>query len=108
MSNPRIDLRADLNAAWPQAEVAVMGAEAAVGLLYRRELGESDDPKAAAAELARDYRERFANPYEVASRGYIDAVIEPSQTRPWLIKGLELTLTKRESGPARKHGNIPL
>lgn len=99
---------ADLNAAWPQAEVAVMGAEAAVGLLYRRELAEAADPAAQAAELAHEYRARFANPYEVAARGYIDAVIEPHETRPWLIKGLEMCLTKRESGPPRKHGNIPL
>jgi acetyl-CoA carboxylase carboxyltransferase component len=99
---------ADLNAAWPQAEVAVMGAEAAVGLLYRRELAEADDPAKVAAALAHEYRARFANPYEVAARGYIDAVIEPHETRPWLIKGLEMCLTKRESGPPRKHGNIPL
>ena len=99
---------ADLNAAWPQAEVAVMGAEAAVGLLYRRELADATDPAAQAAELAHEYRARFANPYEVAARGYIDAVIEPSQTRPWLIKGLEMCISKRESGPPRKHGNIPL
>jgi acetyl-CoA carboxylase carboxyltransferase component len=99
---------ADLNAAWPLAEVAVMGAEAAVGVLYRRELADSDDPKARAAELTREYRERFANPYEVAARGYIDAVIEPRETRPWLIKGLEMCLSKREAGPSRKHGNIPL
>ncbi|MFN8540338.1 MAG: acyl-CoA carboxylase subunit beta [Thermomicrobiales bacterium] len=99
---------ADLNAAWPLAEVAVMGAEAAVGVLYRRELADSADPKERAAELTREYRERFANPYEVAARGYIDAVIEPRETRPWLIKGLEMCLSKREAGPARKHGNIPL
>ncbi len=99
---------ADLNAAWPQAEVAVMGAEAAVGVLYRRELAEADDRAAQAAELAHEYRARFANPYEVAARGYIDAVIEPRDTRAWLIKGLNMCLTKRESGPARKHGNIPL
>ena len=99
---------ADLNAAWPLAEVAVMGAEAAVGVLYRRELADAADSKARAAELSREYRERFANPYEVAARGYIDAVIEPHETRPWLIKGLELCLSKREAGPARKHGNIPL
>jgi propionyl-CoA carboxylase beta chain len=99
---------ADLNAAWPLAEVAVMGAEAAVGVLYRRELADSADPKARAAELTREYRERFANPYEVAARGYIDAVIEPHETRPWLIKGLEMCLSKREVGPTRKHGNIPL
>jgi len=99
---------ADLNAAWPLAEVAVMGADAAIGLLYRRELADADDPKAHAAELSREYRERFANPYEVAARGYIDAVIEPHETRAWLIRGLELCLTKREVGPTRKHGNIPL
>ena len=99
---------ADLNAAWPLAEVAVMGAEAAIGLLYRRELADADDPQAQATELAHEYRARFANPYEVAARGYIDAVIEPRETRSWLIKGLELCITKRESGPPRKHGNIPL
>ncbi len=99
---------ADLNAAWPMAEVAVMGAEAAVGVLFRRELQEAADPVARGAELTQEYRARFANPYEVASRGYIDAVIEPRQTRPWLIQGLDLALTKRESGPPRKHGNIPL
>jgi acetyl-CoA carboxylase carboxyltransferase component len=99
---------ADLNAAWPLAEVAVMGAEAAVGVLYRRELADTADPKERAAELTREYRERFANPYEVAARGYIDAVIEPRETRPWLIKGLEMCLSKREVGPTRKHGNIPL
>lgn len=99
---------ADLNAAWPMAEVAVMGPEAATNVIFRRELQEADDAAARAAELARDYRERFANPYEVASRGYIDAVIEPAATRPWLIDGLNLCLTKREVGPPRKHGNIPL
>jgi acetyl-CoA carboxylase carboxyltransferase component len=99
---------ADLNAAWPMAEVAVMGPEAAANIIFRRELQDADDPAARAAELAQDYRARFANPYEVASRGYIDAVIEPGQTRPWLIRGLELCLSKRESGPPRKHGNIPL
>ncbi len=99
---------ADLNAAWPSAEVAVMGSEAAVGIIFRRELQEAADPAARAAELTADYRARFANPYEVASRGYVDAVIEPHQTRPWLIRGLELCLAKREAGPPRKHGNIPL
>jgi acetyl-CoA carboxylase carboxyltransferase component len=99
---------ADLNAAWPTAEVAVMGSEAAVGIIFRRELAEAADPAARAAELTRDYRARFANPYEVASRGYIDAVIEPRQTRRWLIEGLALCRAKHEAGPPRKHGNIPL
>jgi propionyl-CoA carboxylase beta chain len=101
-------IRADFNFAWPTAEVAVMGPEGAVNIVFRRELEESDDPEARRAELIDDYRERFANPYVAAERGYVDDVIEPRRTRPVLADALETALTKRERRPPRKHGNIPL
>jgi propionyl-CoA carboxylase beta chain len=101
-------IRADFNFAWPTAEVAVMGPEGAVNIVFRRELAESADPDARREELIADYRERFANPYSAAERGYVDEVIEPRRTRPVLIDALETALTKREERPPRKHGNIPL
>ena len=101
-------IRADFNFAWPTAEVAVMGPEGAVNIVFRRELEAADDPDAKRAELIADYRERFANPYTAAERGYVDEVIEPRRTRPVLIDALETALTKREPRPHRKHGNIPL
>ncbi|HEX6702592.1 MAG TPA: acyl-CoA carboxylase subunit beta [Gaiellaceae bacterium] len=101
-------IRADFNFAWPTAEVAVMGPEGAVNIVFRRELEEADDPEARRAELIADYKERFANPYTAAERGYVDEVIEPRRTRPVLIDALETALTKRERRPKRKHGNIPL
>jgi propionyl-CoA carboxylase beta chain len=101
-------IRADFNFAWPTAEVAVMGPEGAVNIVFRNELQEADDPEARRAELIADYRERFANPYVAAERGYVDEVIEPRRTRPVLIDALETALTKREPRPPRKHGNIPL
>jgi acetyl-CoA carboxylase carboxyltransferase component len=101
-------IRADFNVAWPTAEVAVMGPEGAVNIVFRRELEEAADPEARRAELVADYKERFANPYSAAERGYVDDVIEPRRTRPVLITALETALTKRERGPKRKHGNIPL
>ncbi len=101
-------IRADFNVAWPTAEVAVMGPDGAVNIVFRRELEEAADPDARRAELVADYKERFANPYSAAERGYVDDVIEPRRTRPVLISALETTLTKREPGPKRKHGNIPL
>src|SRR4051812_9869345 len=101
-------IRADFNFAWPTAEVAVMGPEGAVNIIFRGELEESDDPEARRAELIDDYRERFANPYVAAERGYVDDVIEPRRTRPVLADALETALTKRERRPPRKHGNIPL
>jgi propionyl-CoA carboxylase beta chain len=101
-------IRADFNFAWPTAEIAVMGPEGAVNIVFRKELAEADDPEARRAELIADYKERFANPYTAAERGYVDDVIEPRRTRPVLIDALETTLTKRESRPRRKHGNIPL
>src|SRR5687768_7928810 len=101
-------IRADFNVAWPTAEVAVMGPEGAVNIVFRKELEEADDPEARRAELIADYKERFANPYHAAERGYVDEVIEPRTTRPVLISALEVSLPKREPKPKRKHGNIPL
>jgi acetyl-CoA carboxylase carboxyltransferase component len=101
-------IRADFNVAWPTAEVAVMGPEGAVNIVFRSELEEADDPEGRRAELIADYKERFANPYVAAERGYVDDVIEPRRTRPVLIDALETALTKREPRPPRKHGNIPL
>jgi propionyl-CoA carboxylase beta chain len=99
---------ADFNVAWPTAEIAVMGPEAAVGLVFRRELHASAAPEARRGELIREYEDLFASPYQAASRGYIDDVIEPRQTRPWLIRSLALARAKRIAAPKRKHGNIPL
>jgi len=101
-------IRADFNFAWPTAEVAVMGPEGAVNIIFRKELEAAEDSEAKRAELIEDYRERFANPYVAAERGYVDDVIEPRRTRPVLADGLETALTKRERRPPRKHGNIPL
>jgi propionyl-CoA carboxylase beta chain len=101
-------IRADFNFAWPTAEVAVMGPEGAVNIVFRHELEQADDPDARRAELIAEYKERFANPYTAAERGYVDEVIEPRRTRPVLIDALETALTKREPRPPRKHGNIPL
>jgi propionyl-CoA carboxylase beta chain len=101
-------IRADFNFAWPTAEVAVMGPEGAVNIVFRRELDDAKDAEARRAELIADYKERFANPYTAAERGYVDDVIEPRRTRPVLIDALETALTKAEPRPRRKHGNIPL
>ncbi|MBW8012014.1 MAG: acyl-CoA carboxylase subunit beta [Chloroflexi bacterium] len=101
-------IRGDLNLAWPTAQIAVMGPEGAVNIIFRRELAEAKDPVKKKAELVAEYREKFANPYIAASRGYIDDVIEPSDTRPRLINALEMLTNKRDSNPAKKHGNIPL
>ena len=101
-------IRADVSFAWPTAEIAVMGPEAAVNIIYRKEIQSAGDPAARRTELIDDYTERFANPFIAAERGYVDAVIEPDQTRPRLIEALEMLRTKRETLPPRKHGNIPL
>jgi len=101
-------IRGDLNLAWPTAEIAVMGPEGAVNIIFRRELAEAADPVAKKAELVAMYREKFANPYVAASRGYIDDVIAPSETRPRLINALEMLRNKRDDNPPKKHGNIPL
>jgi len=101
-------LRSDLNFAWPSAEIAVMGPEGAVNIIFRNELAESPDPEARRAEPVKEYRDKFANPYDAASRGYIDAVIMPRETRFRIIKSLEMLQGKRQEIPAKKHGNIPL
>jgi acetyl-CoA carboxylase carboxyltransferase component len=101
-------IRGDLNVAWPSAEIAVMGPEGAVSIIFRKELAEADDPVAKKEELVEEYREKFANPYVAAGRGYIDDVIEPRDTRPRLINALEMLQNKRDSNPPKKHGNIPL
>jgi acetyl-CoA carboxylase carboxyltransferase component len=101
-------IRADFNFAWPTAEVAVMGPDGAVNIVFRRELDDAKDAEAKRAELIADYKEQFANPYAAAERGYVDDVIEPRRTRPVLIDALETALTKAEPRPRRKHGNIPL
>jgi acetyl-CoA carboxylase carboxyltransferase component len=101
-------LRADVSFAWPTAEIAVMGADGAVNTVFRKEIDKADDPAARRAELITEYRDKFSTPYAAAERGFIDDVIEPAETRPRLIKALRMLSTKRESIPARKHGNIPL
>jgi len=101
-------IRADVAFAWPTAEVAVMGAEGAVNIVFRKELDKAEDKKGKRAELITDYTEKFANPYVAAERGYVDDVIDPRETRPRLINALEMLLTKRETLAPRKHGNIPL
>lgn len=101
-------LRTDINFAYPTAEIAVMGAEGAVGVLYKKDLSTADDPVAERQRLIEEFNDKFANPYVAAARGFIDEVIEPRFTRPKLIKSLELLRNKRDSNPPKKHGNIPL
>jgi propionyl-CoA carboxylase beta chain len=101
-------VRGDINLAWPTAEIAVMGAEGAVNILYRDEIADADDSAATRARLVTEYEEQFANPYVAAARGYVDDVIRPSETRPRLIAALEMLADKRDTNPPKKHGNIPL
>jgi acetyl-CoA carboxylase carboxyltransferase component len=101
-------IRGDLNLAWPTAEIAVMGPDGAVSIIFRKELAQAKDAVRRKAELVADYREKFANPYITASRGYVDDVIEPHETRPRLINGLEMLANKRDANPPKKHGCIPL
>jgi len=101
-------IRTDINFAYPTAEIAVMGAEGAVGILYRRELAGAADPAAARNEKIEEYKDKFASPYVAAERGFIDEVIEPKYTRQKLIRALKLLENKRDTNPPRKHGNIPL
>jgi acetyl-CoA carboxylase carboxyltransferase component len=98
----------DMNFAWPTAEIAVMGADGAVGVIYRERIAAAVDPVGEQARLVAEYEAEFNNPYIAASRGYIDAVIQPSQTRPRLIAALEMLADKRADNPRKKHGNIPL
>jgi propionyl-CoA carboxylase beta chain len=101
-------IRGDINLAWPQAEIAVMGPKGAVEILFRREIAEADDPEGATEQRIAEYRERFAHPYEAAARGYVDDVIDPRDTRPRLVSALDMLRDKRDENPVRKHGNIPL
>jgi propionyl-CoA carboxylase beta chain len=101
-------LRTDVNLAYPTAEIAVMGPEGAVNIVYRRELQKADDPEKLRREKVEEFRERFANPYTAAERGWVDAIIEPHDTRPKLIAALQMLETKRDTLPPKKHGNIPL
>jgi acetyl-CoA carboxylase carboxyltransferase component len=101
-------IRGDVNLAWPSAEIAVMGPDGAVNIIFRKELAQAEDPVSRKDELVSEYRQKFANPYVAASRGYIDDVIEPRETRPRLINALEMLNNKRDSNPPKKHGCIPL
>jgi acetyl-CoA carboxylase carboxyltransferase component len=101
-------VRGDLNFAWPTAEIAVMGAEGAVNIIFKDAIKDADDPQAERRRLVAEYESEFANPYVAAARGYIDEVILPSETRPRLIRGLEILGDKRDTNPPKKHGNIPL
>jgi len=101
-------IRADYNVAWPTAEVAVMGPEGAVNIIFKREIDAAKDPAKKRREMVADYTERFANPYIAAERGYIDDVIEPSRTRAALIQALRVARRKERKRAPRRHGNIPL
>src|SRR5205807_120311 len=101
-------LRTDVNLAWPSAEIAVMGPEGAVNIVYRREMMAAADQSAIRQQKTEEFRERFANPFVAAERGYIDDVIEPRETRPRLIRALKMLETKIDTMPRKKHGNIPL
>ncbi|MFQ6101547.1 MAG: acyl-CoA carboxylase subunit beta [Anaerolineae bacterium] len=101
-------IRGDISYAWPTAEIAVMGPDGAVNIIFRREIAAVEDPEAERARLVQEYRDQFANPYVAAARGYIDDVIEPHETRPRLIEALKMLQNKRDSNPPKKHGNIPL
>jgi propionyl-CoA carboxylase beta chain len=101
-------LGADMNFAWPTAQIAVMGAQGAVNILYRRELADASDPDALRARRIAEYEDELANPYIAAERGYVDAVIRPAETRAQIIRALRNLRTKRQTLPPKKHGNIPL
>ncbi|GAI02455.1 unnamed protein product, partial [marine sediment metagenome] len=101
-------LRGDINYAWSTAEIAVMGPEGAVNIIYRDEIKKSANPEETRQRLIQEYRDKFANPYVAAARGYIDDVIDPRETRPKLIKALQMLQNKEVSNPSKKHGNIPL
>ena len=101
-------IRGDVNLAWPQAEIAVMGPKGAVEVLFRKEIAAADDPQAVTEARIEEYRQKFAHPYIAAARGYVDDVIDPRETRPRLINALDMLQNKRDENPTRKHGNIPL
>jgi propionyl-CoA carboxylase beta chain len=101
-------IRGDINFAYPTGEIAVMGSDGAVNIIFRRQIKDAEDPVAAREELVAEYKDKFANPYKAAQLGYIDRVIEPRMTRPLLIQSLELLRSKKDRNPPKKHGNIPL
>jgi acetyl-CoA carboxylase carboxyltransferase component len=99
---------ADIAFAWPSAEIAVMGADGAVNIIFRKDIDSASDPESRRAELMLEYEDRFLNPYQAAERGYVDDVIDPRDTRRMLARALDMLRTKREQLPSRKHGNTPL
>jgi acetyl-CoA carboxylase carboxyltransferase component len=101
-------IRGDVSYAWPSAEIAVMGPEGAVNIIFRKQIAQAEDPDVERERLVQGYRDTFANPYVAAARGYIDDVIEPRTTRPRLIEALQMLQNKRDTNPPKKHGNIPL
>ncbi len=101
-------IRGDISYAWPTAEIAVMGPDGAVNIIFRKQIAEAEDPEAERERLVQEYREQFANPYVAAARGYVDDIIEPQETRPRLIEALKMLQNKRDTNPPKKHGNIPL
>ena len=101
-------LRGDVNLAWPSAEIAVMGPDGAVNIIYRNAINEAEDKEETKQQLVKEYREKFGNPYIAASRGFIDDVIDPSETRPKIIAALDMLKNKRDALPPKKHGSIPL
>jgi acetyl-CoA carboxylase carboxyltransferase component len=101
-------IRGDMNLAWPTAEIAVMGADGAVNIIFKDAIAAAEDQVAERARLVAQYEEEFANPYIAAARGYVDDVIKPSETRPRLIAALEMLADKQQTNPRKKHGNIPL
>ncbi|MCK4723863.1 MAG: methylmalonyl-CoA carboxyltransferase, partial [Dehalococcoidia bacterium] len=101
-------LRGDINYAWPTAEIAVMGPDGAVNIVFKDAIDKSENPEKTRQELVADYKDKFANPYVAAGKGYIDDIIDPRSTRPKVIKALQLLQNKTDTNPAKKHGNIPL
>jgi propionyl-CoA carboxylase beta chain len=101
-------VRGDVNYAWPSAEIAVMGVDGAVNIIFKDQIEKSDNPEETRRRLVADYQEKFTNPYVAAGRGFIDDVIEPKQTRPKLISALQMLRNKRDANPPKKHGNMPL
>ena len=101
-------IRGDINYCYPTAEIAVMGAEGAVNIIFRNEIKEAKDAKETRQQLVADYQEKFASPYKAAELGYVDEIIEPEETRPKIIQALDILKTKVDTNPWRKHGNIPL
>ncbi len=101
-------LNADFVFAWPAAEIAVMGPEGAANIIFRKEIAEAEDPEKVRRQKIKEYKQKFANPYVAAARGYVDAVIEPEETRKFLIHALDVSESKSTPLPDRKHGSIPL